>query len=172
MPAFWDCDWVTCHKSASTARSCDLSAFSAFQLGLTIKISTDLSIANCLSVVKLDFSDLSCLCDEVLYLFCYFVSMNSNCTMHPANTLTFDISDVEKGIVRTPQRSSEASIDTTSRAKTLALKEPDRHDSTYYQVGKGVTNAKPTAAEMEREIVETKTIPCTLNRRLFYCLHN
>ncbi|CAN9108602.1 unnamed protein product [Alternaria alternata] len=72
---------------------------------------------------------------------------------------TFDISDAEKGIVQSPQSFSEAIIDTNSRATTLALKETNRHDFTHNEMGKGVTNAKPTAADIEREIMETKTIP-------------
>ncbi|CAN9108265.1 unnamed protein product [Alternaria alternata] len=72
---------------------------------------------------------------------------------------TFDISDAEKGIVQGPQSFSEAAIDTNSRATTLALKETNRHDFAHNEMGKGVTNAKPTAAEIEREIMETKTIP-------------
>ena len=81
--------------------------------------------------------------------------------MHPANTPSFDISDAEKGIVQSPQSPSRASIDANSRATTLALRETNRNDLTQCQVGKGITNAKPTAAEIEQEIMGTKTIPCT-----------
>jgi hypothetical protein len=87
--------------------------------------------------------------------------MNTDRTVDQANMPTFDISDAEKGIVQSPQSFSEAIIDTNSRATTLALKETNRHDFTHNEMGKGVTNAKPTAADIEREIMETKTIPCT-----------
>ncbi|KAF7682149.1 hypothetical protein GT037_001125 [Alternaria burnsii] len=79
--------------------------------------------------------------------------------MDQANMPTFDISDVEKGIIQSPQSFGEAFIDGNSRATTLALKETNRHDFTHNETGKSVTKAKPTAAEIEREIMETKTIP-------------
>lgn len=87
--------------------------------------------------------------------------MSTDLTTEQANMPTFDISDAEKGIVQSPQSFGEAFIDGNSRATTLALKETNRHDFTHNETGKSVTKAKPTAAEIEREIMETKTIPCT-----------
>jgi len=80
--------------------------------------------------------------------------------MNPTATFTCDISDAEKGIARSPQNSFEANIDVNSRSTTLALKEADLCDTQKHQAGNSVTKTKSRAVEAEREITETKTIPC------------
>jgi len=83
--------------------------------------------------------------------------------MNPTATFTCDISDAEKGIARNPHVSFEANIDVNSRSTTIALKEADRCDSPKHQAGNSVTKAKSRGADAEREITETKTIPCMYN---------
>jgi hypothetical protein len=80
--------------------------------------------------------------------------------MNQANISTCDLSDAEKGLAQSPQDSLEARIDINSQAATLALREVDRHDHLKHHEGNGVTNAKSKAVQAEREIMETKTIPC------------
>jgi hypothetical protein len=58
--AFRDCHWATYHKSASTARGYDFLAFSAFHIVLTIRVSTILPIASCLSILILIFQIIVC----------------------------------------------------------------------------------------------------------------